>query len=170
MSKRFKKNLPPPSQLTLRYNLADDKSSWDMIPDSLWKRIVSDFVDTGCCLGFQYLNSMADIKSFGFFDNLEFQTNGTFIYKPYCSVNGGDEEVVLFKLSSELLEELSSIILISMFPYDDELPTDEIIIVRDDKLILTASNVDSHITFYNLTDEMRNKLYSYGPEVLRGLE
>ena len=153
----------------LRFNVRDN-GSWEFVPQWLWSEIVERFIDESCAVGFRWLERPDQVPLFPFVQRLNAIPEGSITYRPYSVPGSADidtycESVLSFPVTPAIKDKLRHLDLRTMWPDDDELPTEEIVVAGLDGLILSAPNVDSHITFYNLSRSDHSALRSLSDEI-----
>ncbi len=163
-------------QRTLYFNFNENTTTWQTVPDSLWRSLLQDyFLIDNDFFGLKGLSSVEDVHTFGILQDFPMEPAGKSSYQPYCipasvkNVDEYSESVLLFPFDEQAMKALSHISLGELYPDNEFIPTEEIVFFRDGKILATASNIDNHIRFYSLTYRDLKLLTSYGPGVRRGL-
>ena len=160
----------------LYFNYDEQTQAWEPIPDSLWRSLLEDYfrIDNDY-FGFKGLASSEQIHNFGILQDWSLEPVGKFRYRPYCipatakNVDEYSEEVLLFAFDGLAKAALSHVSLGELYPDNEFIQTEELIFVRGDEILASASNIDNHIQFYSLTSADLEQMERYGPAVRRGL-
>ncbi|QDV16049.1 hypothetical protein Pan153_06700 [Gimesia panareensis] len=159
----------------LFYNYHQLNQTWEMIPDEFWRKLLSEYFLPGDAVGFKGLSKLVEIEKYGLLEGVSLVPTGTIQYQPYCisgavqDVENYKEQVLLFAWNQRMQSLLQQISLSELFPDNEYVPTDELVFTRGDQLLMTASNVDQHLCFYQLSYREKSMLESFDPGVWRGL-
>ncbi|WP_417396497.1 hypothetical protein [Gimesia chilikensis] len=163
----------------MRYNLFYNyhllNQTWGMIPDDLWHKLLSVYILPGDAVGFKGLSRLVDIEKYGLLEGVSLVPAGTIQYRPYCisaavrDIENYQEQVLLFAWNQRMQTLLQQVSLSELCPDNEFVPTEELVFTRGEQLLMTASNVDQHLCFYQLSYSEKRMLESLDPGIQQGL-